>query len=86
MMCGKFVFEVKPSDADKARSVEVFMRHDPFVGRIPVFVGDDAPMRTALRRLRGSVGTPFESVQCRPVCRGIVWGVQARYGPGSSAW
>ena len=41
MMCGKFVFEVKPSDADKARTVEVFMRHDPFVGRIPVFVGDD---------------------------------------------
>jgi trehalose 6-phosphate phosphatase len=41
MMCGKFVFEVKPSDADKARSVEAFMRHDPFVGRIPIFVGDD---------------------------------------------
>jgi trehalose 6-phosphate phosphatase len=41
MMCGKFVFEVKPSDADKARTVEAFMRHDPFVGRIPVFVGDD---------------------------------------------
>lgn len=41
LMCGKFVFEVKPSDADKARSVEVFMRHDPFVGRIPIFVGDD---------------------------------------------
>ena len=41
MMCGKYVFEVKPSDADKARTVEVFMRHDPFVGRIPVFVGDD---------------------------------------------
>ena len=41
LMCGKFVFEVKPSDADKARSVEAFMRHDPFVGRIPIFVGDD---------------------------------------------
>ena len=41
MMGGKFVFEVKPADADKARTVEVFMRHDPFVGRIPVFVGDD---------------------------------------------
>ncbi|MGH8575396.1 MAG: trehalose-phosphatase [Gammaproteobacteria bacterium] len=41
MMCGKFVFELKPRDADKARAIEVFMRHDPFVGRIPVFVGDD---------------------------------------------
>jgi trehalose 6-phosphate phosphatase len=81
MMCGKFVFEVKPSDADKARTVEVFMRHDPFVGRYSVMT---APMRTALRRRHGSVGTPFESVQCRPVCRGIVWGVQARYGRGSS--
>jgi trehalose 6-phosphate phosphatase len=41
MLCGKFVFEVKSSDANKARTVEAFMRHDPFVGRIPVFVGDD---------------------------------------------
>lgn len=41
MMCGKFVFELKPRDANKARAIEVFMLHDPFVGRIPVFVGDD---------------------------------------------
>ncbi len=41
MVCGKFVFEFKPRAADKARAIEVFMCHDPFMGRIPVFVGDD---------------------------------------------
>jgi trehalose 6-phosphate phosphatase len=38
---GKMVFELKPAGVDKGAAIEAFMRDEPFVGRIPVFLGDD---------------------------------------------
>jgi trehalose 6-phosphate phosphatase len=35
------VFEIKPSGRDKGRAIEEFLDEPPFVGRMPVFVGDD---------------------------------------------
>ncbi len=39
---GKNVLEVKPSGRDKGTSILEYMREQPFAGRLPVFVGDDA--------------------------------------------
>lgn len=39
---GKRVVELRPTGKDKGVAVSEFMREAPFVGRAPVFVGDDA--------------------------------------------
>lgn len=41
LMQGKCVLEVKPSGPSKGRAIGDFMRHAPFAGRTPIFVGDD---------------------------------------------
>jgi trehalose 6-phosphate phosphatase len=38
---GKFMVEIKPAGFDKASAVRDLMRHPPFAGRVPVFIGDD---------------------------------------------
>ncbi len=38
---GKFVYEVLPGKADKAAAIRDFMRHPPYLGRQPIFAGDD---------------------------------------------
>jgi trehalose 6-phosphate phosphatase len=38
---GDKVIEIKPSSHNKATAIEAFMREAPFLGRKPIFVGDD---------------------------------------------
>ncbi|MDY4313845.1 trehalose-phosphatase [Pectobacterium actinidiae] len=40
---GKEVVEIKPREVDKGAALHEFMGQPPFLGRIPVFVGDDLP-------------------------------------------
>jgi len=38
---GKMVYELKPRGVDKGRALRTFMQAAPYVGRVPVMVGDD---------------------------------------------
>jgi trehalose 6-phosphate phosphatase len=42
IQCGKRVVELKPGDKDKGTAVAEFMAEEPFIGRLAVFIGDDA--------------------------------------------
>lgn len=38
---GKMVFEARPSGVNKGEALRAFMREEPFIGRTPIFIGDD---------------------------------------------
>jgi trehalose 6-phosphate phosphatase len=56
LLRGKMVAEAKPGGASKGHAIEAFLQEAPFVGRTPVFVGDDFTDEvgfSTVQRLRG---------------------------------
>ena len=41
LLRGKYVFEIKPAGVSKGTAIAAFMQKAPFVGRVPLFAGDD---------------------------------------------
>ena len=35
------MFEIRPAGFSKGKAIQAFMHGEPFVGRLPVFIGDD---------------------------------------------
>jgi trehalose 6-phosphate phosphatase len=56
---GKFVFEVKHSDFNKASGVRALMTRAPFAGRRPLFIGDDVTDESVFAIMGEYDGTAF---------------------------
>lgn len=60
IMRGRRVFDVKPRGISKATAVERFMARTPFMGRVPVFVGDDKTDEDGFRAVTARGGFAFQ--------------------------
>lgn len=56
MQKGHHVREAVPADSDKGTALRVLMQHEPFVGRSPVFAGDDRTDEAAFREVNALDG------------------------------
>lgn len=56
---GKMMIEVKRPGIDKGAGILALMRHQPFAGRIPVFIGDDVTDEAAFAAMPGLGGLSF---------------------------
>lgn len=55
---GKMVIEARPTGFDKGSALKAFMQEEPFVGRTPIFIGDDTTDEDAFRAAQelGGIG------------------------------
>jgi trehalose 6-phosphate phosphatase len=58
LMPGQMLWEVRPRGVDKGIAVTRLMRHPPFAGRVPIFIGDDVTDEDGMRvaRAMGGIG------------------------------
>ena len=52
LITGKMVVEFQPRNADKGRAIAAFLAEPPFLGRRPVFVGDDTTDEDGFAEIR----------------------------------
>ena len=64
VMRGHMLWEVRPAGADKGHAVTALMARPPFLGRAPVFIGDDVTDEDGMRvcRAMGGVGLRVRDV------------------------
>ena len=56
LMPGLMLWEVRPRGADKGLAVDRIMARSPFLGRLPLFIGDDATDEDGIRAARAMGG------------------------------
>lgn len=66
VLAGKAVIEVKAPEFNKGTAVRELMRHEPFAGRAPVFVGDDVTDRAVFAVLPEFGGLGFSVGELLP--------------------
>lgn len=55
----KMAWEVRPKGVDKGRAVRELMKHAPFKGRLPVFIGDDITDEDGIQAAKAMGGAGY---------------------------
>jgi trehalose 6-phosphate phosphatase len=71
MIDGHRVFEIKARGFDKGKAIEAFIGREPFAGRTPVFIGDDATDEAGFAAVVGHGGRAFSVGSERPGVSGV---------------
>ena len=53
---GNMVIEIKPLGVDKGQSIALFMENEPFVDKLPIFIGDDVTDEDGFRYINANDG------------------------------
>ncbi len=77
VICGNMVVEIKPSGGDKGSAIVAFMAEAPFVGRTPVFIGDDATDEDGFRTVNELGGVSVKVNSGESVARSRLTDVDA---------
>jgi trehalose 6-phosphate phosphatase len=64
LITGKMVVEFQPRSADKGRAIAAFLAEPPFLGRRPVFVGDDTTDEDGFTEIRRRGGIAVRVGPC----------------------
>jgi len=57
LLHGKMVVELKPAGCDKGRAIAALLTAPPFLGRVPVFAGDDVTDEAGFRAVAAAGGS-----------------------------
>ncbi|SDR08552.1 trehalose 6-phosphatase [Rhizobiales bacterium GAS191] len=63
---GHCVFEIKARGYDKGKAIARFLEHKPFLGRMPVFIGDDMTDEAGFAMVVSRGGHAFSVGETRP--------------------
>lgn len=66
-----YAFEIKGRDFDKGSAIERFLARPPFVGRAPIFVGDDWTDESGFAAVARRGGTAYSVGEARPNVSGV---------------
>ncbi len=66
MIHGHSVFEIKPHGFDKGKAIRRFITREPFLGRVPVFIGDDVTDESGFATVVSCGGHAFSVGHERP--------------------
>jgi trehalose 6-phosphate phosphatase len=73
LITGKMVVEFQPRGADKGRAIAVFLAESPFLGRRPVFVGDDTTDEDGFAEIRRRGGVAVRVGPCDGATAANYW-------------
>jgi trehalose 6-phosphate phosphatase len=86
LLPGSMVWEIKPRGADKGTAIAALMRHAPFAGRVPVYVGDDVTDLDGFREARALGGLGVQVQDAFGDAAGVrVWLARLAAAEGDSA-
>jgi trehalose 6-phosphate phosphatase len=64
-------FEIKRHGFDKGGAIEQFLECEPFVGRVPIFIGDDLTDEAGFETVARRGGAAYSVGEVRPRVRGV---------------